>query len=50
MKAQRNDELCCCYPFIYETSSLCDFEVITDELCGHIGAAFSLRFSRTKPA
>jgi len=42
MKAQRNDELCCCYPFIYETSSLCDFEVITDELCGHIGAAFSL--------
>lgn len=43
MKAQRNgDELCCCYPFIYETSSLCDFEVVTDELCGHIGAAFSL--------
>lgn len=40
MKATRNlDELC--YPFIYETSHLCDFEVITDELCGHIGAAFS---------
>lgn len=34
------DELC--YPFIYETSSLCDYEVITDELCGHIGAALSM--------
>lgn len=34
------DELC--YPFIYETSTLCDFEVITDELCGHIGAVYSL--------
>jgi len=31
-----------CYPFIHETSPLCDFEVITDELCGHIGAAISL--------
>lgn len=41
MKPGRNlDELC--YPFIYETSSLCDFEVVTDELCGHIGAALSL--------
>ena len=30
-----------CYPFIYEQSHLCDFEVITDELCGHIGAAIS---------
>ena len=34
------DELC--YPFIFETSSLCDFEVVTDELCGHIGAVLSL--------
>jgi ATP:cob(I)alamin adenosyltransferase len=41
MKPGKNrDELC--YPFIYETSSLCDFEVVTDELCGHIGAALSL--------
>ena len=41
MKPGRNrDELC--YPFIYETASLCDFEVITDELCAHIGAAWSL--------
>ncbi|MBK7766741.1 MAG: ATP--cob(I)alamin adenosyltransferase [Sulfuritalea sp.] len=41
MKPGRNlDELC--YPFIYETSSLCDFEVATDELCGHIGAILSL--------
>lgn len=31
-----------CYPFIHETSALCDFEVVTDELCGHIGAALSL--------
>lgn len=34
------DELC--YSFIYDTSHLCDFEVATDELCGHIGAALSL--------
>lgn len=41
MKPGKNwDEIC--YPFIYETSSLCDFEVITDELCGHIGAVYSL--------
>lgn len=41
LKPTRNiDELC--YPFIFETSSLCDFEVITDELCGHIGAVLSL--------
>lgn len=41
MRPTKNrDELC--YPFIYEASPLCDFEVITDELCGHIGAAFSL--------
>ena len=30
------DEIC--YPFIYESSHLCDFEIITDELCGHVGA------------
>ena len=30
-----------CYPFIHETGPLCDFEVLTDELCGHIGAAIS---------
>lgn len=40
MKPGKNrDELC--YPFIYETSSVCDFEVMTDELCGHIGAILS---------
>src|SRR5690606_41648928 len=33
------DEMC--YPFMYESSSLCDFEVITDERCGHIGAIIS---------
>ncbi len=37
---RKRDELC--YPFIYETSCLCDFEVVTDELCGHIGAILSL--------
>lgn len=40
MKPGKNrDELC--YPFIYETSFLCDFEVVTDELCGLIGAILS---------
>lgn len=33
------DELC--YPFIHEGSYLCDFEVITDELCTLIGSAIS---------
>lgn len=33
------DELC--YPFIYEQSWLCDFEVVTDELCALLGAAIS---------
>lgn len=41
MKPGRDpDELC--YPFIYEASSVCDFEVVTDELCAQIGAALSL--------
>lgn len=30
-----------CYPFIHEASSLCDYEVITDELCTQIGMAVS---------
>lgn len=34
------DELC--YPFIYETSWLCDYEVATDELCSHIGLILAL--------
>jgi cob(I)alamin adenosyltransferase len=29
------DEIC--YPFIYEAGSLCDYEVITDELCAVVG-------------
>lgn len=38
MKLSKNlDEIC--YPFICETSYLCDFEVTTDELCSLIGAA-----------
>ena len=30
-----------CYPFIQETSSLCDYEVLTDELCTLLGMAIS---------
>lgn len=33
------DEMC--YPFIYEHSSLCDFELLTDELCTQVGLAGS---------
>ena len=40
MKASKNwDEVC--YPFIHETASLCDFEVVTDEWCTLIGMACS---------
>lgn len=40
LKLSKNfDEVC--YPFIQETSALCDFEVITDELCGIIGAVLA---------
>ena len=30
-----------CYPFIYESSSLCDYEIITDELCATLGGAIT---------
>ena len=41
LKLSKNwDEIC--YPFIQETSVLCDFEVVTDELCGHIGEIIEL--------
>lgn len=30
-----------CYPFMHESSYLCDFEVITDELCTQMGLALS---------
>ncbi|MGY0216879.1 cobalamin adenosyltransferase [Endozoicomonadaceae bacterium StTr2] len=30
-----------CYPFIHETSYLCDFEMLTDEWCAQIGAAIN---------
>ncbi|OQX33102.1 MAG: hypothetical protein B0D91_15145 [Oceanospirillales bacterium LUC14_002_19_P2] len=26
-----------CYPFIYEESALCDYEILTDELCTLVG-------------
>ena len=32
-------ELCC--PFIYEDSPLCDYEIITDELCATLGGVIS---------
>lgn len=30
-----------CYPFILQTSPLCDYEVLTDELCALIGAVLA---------
>ena len=30
-----------CYPFVYEASSLCDYEIITDELCSTLGGAIT---------
>jgi hypothetical protein len=39
-RSKEMDEVC--YPFIHEVSPLCDFEVLTDELCGNIGAALSM--------
>jgi len=30
-----------CYPFIFETSFKCDFEIATDELCCQVGAVLS---------
>ncbi len=40
------DELC--YPFIFETSYLCDYEIITDELCSHIGIIIDMLPGRFK--
>lgn len=41
LKLSKNrDEIC--YPFIQGASVLCDFEVVTDELCGHIGEIIDL--------
>jgi cob(I)alamin adenosyltransferase len=40
LKLSKNlDEVC--YPFIQETSALCDFEVVTDELCALIGGVLA---------
>ena len=30
-----------CYPFIYEESALCDYEIITDELCATLGGVIT---------
>lgn len=38
-----------CYPFIYEDSPVCDFEITADELCSRIGLVLSMElddFSR----
>lgn len=41
MQLSKNwDEVC--YPFIHQTSYLCDFEVVTDEWCTLIGMAYSV--------
>lgn len=43
MTLQRGDHIDeLCYPFIYEGSWLCDYEVATDELCSHIGVILAL--------
>lgn len=34
------DELC--YPFIYEQSPVCDFEIIADELCSRVGLLLTM--------
>lgn len=39
-KNKKLDELC--YPFIHEQGYLCDFEVITDELCSQVGMCAAL--------
>ena len=39
-RSNNKDELC--YPFIYEHSYLCDFEIATDELCSHLGVILAL--------
>jgi ATP:cob(I)alamin adenosyltransferase len=31
-----------CYPFIYEDSPVCDFEIATDELCSRVGLILTL--------
>ncbi|MEZ8104888.1 MULTISPECIES: ATP:cob(I)alamin adenosyltransferase [Vibrio] len=31
-----------CYPFIYEESPVCDFEIIADELCSRVGFVLSM--------
>lgn len=31
-----------CYPFIYEQSSVCDFEIAADELCSRIGLVLTM--------
>lgn len=30
-----------CYPFVYEQSALCDYEIITDELCATLGGVIT---------
>ena len=40
LKMSRNiDELC--YPFIYEHSLKCDYEILTDDLCRQVGGVIS---------
>lgn len=33
--SKNNDEVC--YPFIYEHSLKCDYEILTDEMCRQVG-------------
>ena len=31
-----------CYPFIYEDSPICDFEILSDELCCRVGLVLTM--------
>lgn len=42
MKPVSKDHGEICYPFIYEESPVCDFEIASDELCSRIGLVLSL--------
>ena len=45
-KNKKLDELC--YPFIHDQGYLCDFEVITDEICNQIGMCLALLTATTQ--
>ncbi|USD43029.1 ATP:cob(I)alamin adenosyltransferase [Vibrio sp. SCSIO 43135] len=42
MKPVSKDHGEICYPFIYEDSPICDFEIASDELCSRIGLVLTM--------